>query len=97
MEHMIYKIGIEPMESIGKEIRGIIRRKGISLYQVAKDLGVSWESLYRSLRDDANPEWKRIKQILDSLDYDIVLKPKGKEVKTQKSMSSRSRRQKEDA
>ena len=91
---MIYKIGIERMESIGKEIRGIIRRKGISLYRVAKDLGVSWESLYRSLRDDANPEWKRIKQILDSLDYDIVLQPKGKEVKPRKTKPSRSRRRK---
>jgi DNA-binding phage protein len=64
------------MKAIGKEIRDIIKRKGISLYQVAKDLGITWESLYRSLSDDSNPEWKRIKQILDYLDYDIILKPK---------------------
>ena len=69
------------MESIGKEIRDIIKKRGISLYRIAKDLKVTWESLYRSLMNGANPEWKRIKQILDYLDYDIVLKPKRKEVK----------------
>jgi len=69
------------MKSIGKEIRGIIKRKGLSFYRVAKDLGVAQESLYRSLADSANPEWKRIKQILDYLDYEIVLKARRKEVK----------------
>ena len=73
------------MESIGREIRAIIKKKGLSLYQIAKDLGVTWESLYRSLQDEANPEWKRIKQILDYLNYEIVLKPKRKEVKPKKS------------
>ncbi len=66
------------MKSIGKEIRGILKEKGISLYHIAKILGVNWESLYRSLQDDANPEWKRIGAILDYLDYDFVLKPKEK-------------------
>ena len=80
------------MKSIGREIRGIIKKKGLSLYQMAKDLGVTWESLYRSLQDGANPEWKRIKQILDYLDYDIVLKPKRKEVKSRKVKPSRSKR-----
>ncbi len=73
------------MKSIGKEIRRIIKKKGISLYQVAKDLHVTWESLYRSLLDSANPEWKRIRQILDYLDYDFVLKPRRKEVKPKRS------------
>jgi len=84
------------MKSVGKEIRGIIKKKGISFYQVAKDLDVAWESLYRSLLDSANPEWKRIGQILDYLDYDFVLKPKRKEVKPEKSKPSRSRRRKGD-
>jgi probable addiction module antidote protein len=70
------------MESIGKEIKAIIKKRGISLYQIAKDLGVTWESLYRSLQNEANPEWKTIKQILHYLDYDIVLRPRRKEVKT---------------
>ncbi len=80
------------MESIGREIKAIIKKKGLSLYQVAKDLGITWESLYRSLLDKANPEWKRIKQTLDYLDYDIVLRPKKKDVKSRKTKPSRSRR-----
>ena len=84
------------MESIGKEIRTVIKKKGISLYQIAKDLGVTWESLYRSLLDEANPEWKRIKQILDYLGYEVVLKPIGREVKPKKSKPSKSRGRKGD-
>jgi DNA-binding phage protein len=90
---MIYKTGNEGnMESIGKGIRDIIKKKGISLYQIAKDLEITWESLYRSLLDGANPEWKRIKQILDYLDYEIVLRPKRKGVKSKKAKPSSSRR-----
>ena len=70
------------MESIGKEIRTVIKKKGISLYQIAKDLGITWESLHRSLSEGSNPEWKRIKQILDYLDYDIILRPKRIRVKS---------------
>ena len=66
------------MRSIGKEIRVILKKKGISLNKVARDLGVRWESLHRSLLDDANPEWKRIGEILDYLEYDFVLKHRGK-------------------
>ena len=80
------------MKSIEKEIRSIIKAKGISLYRVAKDLGISWESLYRSLLDGANPKWNRIKSLLDYLDYEFVLRPKRKEVKPKKPKLSRSRR-----
>jgi DNA-binding phage protein len=82
------------MKTIGREIRRIIKKKGISLYQIAKDLGVTWESLYRSLLNGANPEWKRIGQILDYLDYDFVLKPKRKEVKPRKTKPPKSKRRK---
>jgi len=85
------------MKSIGKEIRGLIKKKNISLYQIAKDLGVTWESLYRSLLDGANPEWKRIGQILDYLNYDFVLKPKRKEVKPEKSKPPQSRRKERES
>lgn len=68
------------MESIGKAIKEVIQKKGISFYRVAKDLNIDHGSFHRSLRDDANPQWKRIKQILDYLDYEIILRPKGKEV-----------------
>ena len=80
------------MKSIGKEIRGLIKKKDISVYQIAKDLEIAWESLHRSLLDGANPEWKRIVQILDYLNYDFVLKPKRKEVKPKKPKPSRSGR-----
>jgi len=84
------------MESIGKEIKEIVKKKGVSFYRIAKDLGIAQESLYRSLLDGANPEWKRIKQILNYLDYDIFLRPKKKETKLIKSKpSSASRERKE--
>ncbi|NWF91923.1 MAG: helix-turn-helix domain-containing protein [Syntrophaceae bacterium] len=61
------------MESIGKEIREIVKRKKISFYRIAKDLGIAQESLYRSLLDDANPRWETIKKVLDYLGYEIKL------------------------
>ena len=59
------------MKSIGVELRKLIKKESISIYRMAEDFGVANESLYRSLAVDANPEWKRIKQILDYLGYDI--------------------------
>ena len=84
------------MESIGKEIREIVKRKKISFYRIAKDLGIAQESLYRSLLDDGNPRWETIKKVLHYLDYDISLKPIRKEVKPEKSKPSQSRRRKGD-
>ncbi len=80
------------MKSIEEEIRSVIKEKGISLYRIAKDLGIPWESLYRSLLDGANPKWNRIKTILDYLDYEFVVRPRRKEVKPIKSKPSGSRR-----
>jgi probable addiction module antidote protein len=59
------------MESIGNEIKDIARKKGVSLYRIAKDLGIAQESLFRSLMDDANPKWNTVKKILDYLGYEI--------------------------
>ena len=84
------------MESIGKAIKEVIRKKRISFYRVAKDLNIDHASFHRSLRDDANPEWKRIKLILDYLDYDIVLRPKKIEAKPIKSKPSSSRRKRKE-
>ena len=84
------------MKSIEEEIRSVIKERGISLYRIAKDLGITWESLYRSLLDGANPKWNRIKSLLDYLDYEFVLRPKRKEVKPEKTKPSRSRRRKGD-
>jgi probable addiction module antidote protein len=80
------------MESIGKEIREIVKRKKISFYRIAKDLGIAQESLYRSLHDDGNPRWETIKKVLHYLECDIIIKPNRKEGKLEKSKPSRSRR-----
>ena len=66
------------MESIGKEINQLIKREKVSVYKMADDLGLANESLYRSLKNGGNPEWKRIRQILDYLGYDLIfVKQKG--------------------
>lgn len=71
------------MDPIGKEIREIIRKRGISFYRVSKDLGIAQESLYRSLLDTANPRWKTIKKVLDYLGYEIrIVKSKTKNTKS---------------
>lgn len=72
------------MESIGKEIREILKTKKVTLYRISKDLGIAYESLYRSLRENTNPRWDTIKAVLDYLGYEVVLKPKRKEVKPKK-------------
>jgi len=59
--------------TLGRDIREIARKKGITLYRIAKDLGIANESLLRSLKDNANPEWKTIKKVLDYLEYEIRL------------------------
>ena len=76
---MIYKSYMRYISSIGKEIREIARKKGITLYRISKDLGIPNESLLRSLKEDANPEWKTIKKLLDYLGYEIRLVKKKNE------------------
>ena len=80
------------MESVGREIRDILKKRKITLYRVSKDLGIAYASLYRSLSAGTNPRWDTVKTVLDYLDYEIVLKPRGKEVKPAKPKPSRSRR-----
>lgn len=72
----------------------MMKKKGISPYKVAKDLGIARESLYRSLSDNANPEWKRVRQILDYLEYEITLRPKRKGVRKDTPESSTEKRRK---
>ena len=75
-------------------IKEVIRKKGLTYYRVAKDLGIDHASFHRSMSDDGNPEWKRINQVLDYLDCEIILRIKRKEVKLVKSESTKSRRSK---
>jgi DNA-binding phage protein len=83
------------MENIGKELKKLLKKHKVSVYKITEDLGIAHESLYRSLKNGANPEWKRIKQILDYLGYDLKF-IRRKEVKPRKLGRSRSRRRKED-
>ncbi len=80
------------MEPIGKSIKQLIRLRGLSYYRAAKDLGIDYASFYRSVDDGGNPEWKRIKQILDYLGYEIkFVKRKGVKVRKSKSRGNKSR------
>jgi probable addiction module antidote protein len=59
------------MRFIGREIKEIARKESISLYQIAKNLGIAKESLHRSLKDDANPEWRTIQKVIAYLGYEV--------------------------
>jgi DNA-binding phage protein len=74
------------MESIGRELKKLLKKHSVSVYKMTEDLGIAHESLYRSLKEGANPEWKRIKQILDYLGYDIRF-VKRKEVRARRLRS----------
>jgi DNA-binding phage protein len=81
------------MEDIGREIKKLVKKEKASLYRIAKDLGVAYESLFRSLSDGANPEWKRIRQLLDYLGYDVkfINRKEGKKIKP-KPLRTRKKR-----
>lgn len=80
------------MEDIGRELKALIKKQGVSVYKMADDLGLLNESLYRSLKNGANPEWKRIRQILDYLGFDLKFVRKREVVKASKPKSRKRRR-----
>lgn len=60
------------MNSIPKMLRELIEQKGkTSVKRVAKAIGVDHGSLYRALKEGANPEGKTIEKVLDYLGYDL--------------------------
>jgi len=70
------------MNNIAGALREIIKREKVSIYRVAKAVGVDFSSLYRALKDEGNLGTKTINKILDHLGYEIrFAKAKGKEVK----------------
>ena len=79
------------MKKLGTELKELIKKNKVSIYKMTEDLGIAHESLYRSLKNGANPEWKRIKQILDYLGYDLKF-VKRKEVNPKKTKPLGSRR-----
>jgi len=55
-------------------IGDIARSKGMT--QIAKDLNLARESLYRSLSQDGNPSFNTIIKVLDNLGYQLSVKQK---------------------
>uniref|UniRef100_A0A7V3NU23 HTH cro/C1-type domain-containing protein n=1 Tax=candidate division WOR-3 bacterium TaxID=2052148 RepID=A0A7V3NU23_UNCW3 len=84
---------------IGKILKDLIKKHGVSYRKIAKDLGVDHGNLYRSLKNDSNPEWKTIKKVLDYLGYDfkIIKRREVKSKKSKKSKPSRPKRKEEIA
>ena len=59
------------MYKIQKEIRRIIKKKKLTIYQVAKAIGVDHGNLYRSLADGSNLELNTMIKVLNFLGYEI--------------------------
>ena len=52
----------------------IARSKGMA--QVAKDLNLARESLYRSLSEDGNPSFSTVAKVLDNLGFQLSIRQK---------------------
>jgi probable addiction module antidote protein len=59
---------------IAQALGTVARAKGMA--GVAKDTGLSRESLYRSLSSEGKPELGTAMKVLDAFDMQIVVKPK---------------------
>ena len=55
-------------------IGDIARSKGMT--QIAKDLNLARESLYRSLSQDGNPSFGTVVNVLDNLGYQLSVRQK---------------------
>jgi len=62
------------MEFLFSVIGDIARSKGMA--QIAKDLNLARESLYRSLSQDGNPSFSTIAKVLDNLGFQLSIKQK---------------------
>jgi transcriptional regulator with XRE-family HTH domain len=81
---------------VGKTIREILKKQGLTFRKVARDMAIDHASLHRSLKNGGNPEWNTIEKILNYLGYDFkIIKRKG--VKPEKSKPPQSRRKERDS
>ncbi len=55
--------------SIEAMLRELVSKKGMT--KVARDLGIDHASLHRSLKDNSNLKWGRVKKLLDYLGYEF--------------------------
>jgi len=65
---------------ITRLLRQVIKKEGVTIYRIAKAIGVDRGSLYRALRDEGNPEGRTIEKILTYLGYEIKLVKSTKQV-----------------
>lgn len=69
------------MNKIQRKIREIVERKKLTVYRVAKAIGVDHGNLYRSLSNGSNLELNTMVKVLDYLGYEIrFVKSRRKEV-----------------
>jgi len=62
------------MEFLFRLIGDIARSKGMA--QIAKELNLNRESLYRSLSQDGNPSFSTVAKVLDNLGFQLSIKQK---------------------
>jgi probable addiction module antidote protein len=62
------------MEFLFSVIGDIARSKGMA--QIAKDLNLARESLYRSFSQDGNPSFSTVAKVLDNLGFQLSIKQK---------------------
>jgi len=62
------------MEFLFSVIGDIARSKGMA--QMAKELNLARESLYRSLSQDGNPSFSTVAKVLDNLGFQLSIKQK---------------------
>jgi len=65
------------MTKIQKRLNEIIVRERISIYRIAKDLGLDYSTLHKSL-NKGNPTAKTIEKITNSLGYEVRVAKSGK-------------------
>ena len=66
---------------IAESLKKIIEKEGVTIYRVARAIGVDFSSLYKALKGHGNPEGKTIEKICEYLGYEIrFVKSKRKEV-----------------
>ena len=57
--------------TIGKELKEILDRRGMTSYRLAKDLGIGQSYLSRLFKDRFNPSYALVKKIAEILGYEI--------------------------
>lgn len=64
--------------NLQQQIDSMLKEKGISRYQLAKETGINESQLSRFFREKTNLSYDKIMVIAEYLDCDILLIPKNK-------------------